>query len=218
MSLRYGGGGDTTRLICGFLASDSVLSNPLLAALPRLFRIGMRGTDAAWLETSMRFAASEAALARAGGATVLGKLSELLFIEAVRRYTETLPANERGWLAGLRDRFVGRALSLMHARPAHPWTVDALGRQVGLSRSALAQRFTALLGQPPMQYLARWRLQLAARQLRGGDVPLAVVAEDVGYESEAAFNRAFKREFGVPPAAWRRAGGDAPGNGAPAPA
>jgi AraC family transcriptional regulator, alkane utilization regulator len=218
MSLRYGGRGVTTRLICGFLASDSVLSNPLLSALPRLFRIGMRGTDAAWLETSMRFAASEAALARAGGATVLGKLSELLFIEAVRRYTETLPENERGWLAGLRDRFVGRALSLMHARPAHPWTIDALGREVGLSRSALAQRFTALLGQPPMQYLARWRLQLAARQLRGGDVPLAVVAEDVGYESEAAFNRAFKREFGVPPATWRRAGGDARGNGAPAPA
>jgi len=126
--------------------------------------------------------------------------------------------DEKGWLAGLRDRFVGRALSLLHARPAHPWTVEALGREVGLSRSALAQRFTGLLGQPPMQYLARWRLQLAARQLRGGDVPLAVVAEDVGYESEAAFNRAFKREFGVPPATWRRAGAEVPANGAAAPA
>jgi AraC-like DNA-binding protein len=164
----------------------------------------MRGGDAAWLETSMRFAASEGALARAGGATVLGKLSELLFIEAVRRFTETLSADQKGWLAGLRDRFVGRALTLLHARPAHPWTVDALGREVGLSRSAFAQRFTELLGQPPMQYLAHWRLQIAARQLRGGDRPLAAVAEDVGYESEAAFNRAFKRDFGMPPATWRR--------------
>ena len=147
---------------------------------------------------------------------MLGKLSELLFIEAVRRYTETLPADQKGWLAGLRDRFVGRALTLMHARPAHPWTVDLLGHEVGLSRSALAQRFAEFLGQPPMHYLARWRLQVAARELHSGDRSLAVVAEAVGYDSEAAFNRAFKREFGVPPAMWRRNGRMAapPGAGA----
>jgi AraC-like DNA-binding protein len=115
-----------------------------------------------------------------------------------------LPDDCKGWLAGLRDRFVARALTLMHARPAHPWTVEDLAREAGMSRSALAQRFTDLLGAPPMQYLAQWRLQLAAQQLRLTDRPLAVVAEDVGYESEAAFNRAFKREFGAPPATWRR--------------
>jgi AraC-like DNA-binding protein len=206
LSLCYGGGGEETRMICGFLASDSVLGNPLLSALPRLFKVEMRGSDGAWLESSLRFAATGAALARAGGATVLGKLSELMFIEAVRRYTEALPAHQTGWLAGLRDRFVGRALTLMHARPAHPWTVDELGHAVGLSRSALAQRFAELLGQPPMHYLAHWRLQIAARELKSGNRPLAVVAEAVGYDSEAAFNRAFKREFGMPPAMWRRNG------------
>ncbi len=135
---------------------------------------------------------------------MLAKLSELVFVEAVRRYVDTMPDDRKGWLAGLRDRFVARALTLMHARPAHPWTVEDLARQVGMSRSGLAQRFADLLGVPPMQYLAQWRLQLAAQQLRLADRPLASVAEDVGYESEAAFNRAFKREFGVPPATWRR--------------
>ena len=158
----------------------------------------------AWLESSLRFATEEAASAHAGRATVLAKLSELLFVEAVRRYVETMPDDRRGWLAGLRDRFVARALTLMHGQPAHPWTVEELAHRVGMSRSALAQRFTDLLGVPPMQYLAEWRLQLAAQQLRLCDRTLASVAEDVGYESEAAFNRAFKREFGVPPATWRR--------------
>ena len=164
----------------------------------------MRGSSASWLESSLRFATEEAASAHAGRATVLAKLSELLFVEAVRRYVDTMPDDRKGWLAGLRDRLVARALALMHARPAHPWTVEDLARQVGMSRSALAQRFADLLGVPPMQYLAQWRLQLAALQLRASDRPLARIAEDVGYESEAAFNRAFKREFGAPPATWRR--------------
>lgn len=146
----------------------------------------------------------EAAVSRAGSATVLAKLSELLFVEAVRRCIDTLPEDEKNWLAGLRDRFVGRALSMLHAQPAHVWTVNELARKVGLSRSALAQRFSDFLGQPPMQYLARWRLQIAAQQLRDGEKSLADVAENVGYDSEAAFNRAFKREFGMPPASWRR--------------
>jgi len=204
MLLRHGGGGETTRMVCGFLAAQNVTHNPLLCALPRLFKVDMRESGAPWLESSLRFAAREAASSRAGGTTVLAKLSELLFVEAVRRYVDTLPDDRSGWLAGLRDRFVSRALALMHAHPAHAWTVDDLARRIGSSRSALAQRFTGLVGVPPIQYLAQWRLQLAAEELRRAERSVAQVAEQVGYESEAAFNRAFKREFGMPPATWRR--------------
>jgi AraC-like DNA-binding protein len=204
MTLVHGGNGAGTRMICGFLAAQDIWKNPLLSALPRLFKVGMRGSRASWLESSLRFATEEVGSTRAGSATVLAKLAELLFVEAVRCYADTMPSDRKGWLAGLRDRLVARALALMHARPAHPWTVEDLARQIGMSRSGLAQRFTDLLGVPPMQYLARWRLQLAAQQLRLSDRPLALVAEEVGYESEAAFNRAFKREFGMPPATWRR--------------
>ena len=193
-----------TRIVCGFLASDNVMENPLLNALPRLFKVDMRDSAAPWLKTSLQFGAREAAHVRQGIATVLSKLAELLFVEAIRRHIDTLPEGRTGWLAGLRDRFVGRALSLLHANPASPWTVDMLASKVGLSRSALAQRFTDLVGVPPMQYLARWRLQTAAGYLRSVDKSVAAVAEHVGYDSEAAFNRAFKREFGVPPAKWRR--------------
>jgi AraC-like DNA-binding protein len=207
MTLAYGGDGAVTRMVCGFLTAQEIWRNPLLSALPRLFKVGMRGSSASWLESSLRFATEEAASAHAGRATVLAKLAELVFVEAVRRYVDTMPDDRRGWLAGLRDRFVARALTLMHARPAHPWTVEDLASRVGMSRSGLAQRFADLLGVPPMQYLAQWRLQLAAQQLRVSDRSLASVAEDVGYESEAAFNRAFKREFGVPPATWRRNAG-----------
>ena len=207
MTLTHGGGGAVTRLVCGFLTAQDISRNPLLSALPRLFKVSMRGSSASWLESSMRFATEEATSAHAGSTTVLAKLSELVFVEAVRRYVDTMPDDRKGWLAGLRDRFVARALALMHARPAHPWTVEDLAHRVGMSRSGFAQRFADLLGVPPMQYLAQWRLQLAAQQLRLTDRPLASVAEDVGYESEAAFNRAFKREFGAPPATWRRNAG-----------
>jgi AraC-like DNA-binding protein len=149
-------------------------------------------------------AVAETASPRPGGASMLTRLSEVLFVEAIRRHIETLPPEQTGWLAGLRDRYVGKTLSLMHAEPARPWTVDELGNAVGLSRSALSQRFNELLGQPPMQYLTRWRLTLAAQQLAGTTRPVGTVADEIGYESEAAFNRAFKREFGVPPAAWRK--------------
>jgi AraC-like DNA-binding protein len=203
--LTHGGGGERTRLVCGFLDGDSMAGHPLLDSLPRMFKVDMRGSSAsAWLESSLRFAAEEAAVARAGSATFLSKISELLFVEAVRRCLDALPEQQKGWLAGLRDRFVGKALTLMHARPAHPWTVEELAGEVGLSRSALAQRFGDFLGQPPMQYLAQWRLQLAAQLLLGGDLAIAAVAQRVGYDSEPAFNRAFKREFGQPPASWRR--------------
>lgn len=217
MKLSYGGGGTLTRLVCGFLACDETLSNPLLSALPRIFKIDMRNDPrSAWLESSLQFAAAEASEWRAGSAIVLARLSELLFVEAVRRCIDALPADRKGWLAGVRDRFVGRALAMLHAQPAHSWTVDELARKVGLSRSALAQRFTDLLGQPPMQYLARWRLQIAAQELLIGSKSLAAVAEQVGYDSEAAFNRAFKREFGMPPAGWRKNRGNADLAAAPA--
>jgi AraC-like DNA-binding protein len=204
MRVTYGGGGTSMRMICGFLTCDEVLSNPLLAALPRIFKVDMsRSVESPWLLSALGFAAAEAADPRAGSTTVLQKLSELLFVEAVRRCIESMPEHEKGWLAAVRDRYVGRALSRLHARPVHPWTVEELAANVGLSRSALAQRFTDLIGQPPMQYLMRWRLHMAARELRNGSKSLAEVGHAVGYDSEAAFSRAFKREFGQAPANWR---------------
>jgi AraC-like DNA-binding protein len=204
-AIRHGGGGERTRVVCGFLGCDKIEGNPLTGALPPLLRFDTRlDSAAAWMRGSLEFAADEIAARRAGSETVLAKLSELLFVEALRRYVEGLPEEQTGWLAGLKDPFVSRALALLHGRVAHEWTVDDLGREVGLSRSALADRFTRLIGEPPMRYLARWRLQVAANHLRTSDVPLARIAQQVGYESEAAFNRAFKRNFGVPPATWRR--------------
>jgi AraC-like DNA-binding protein len=203
--VRYGGGGEVTRMVCGYLACDSSLFDTVLAALPRVLIVNMReGPGAQWLTSSIQFSITESAGQRAGAGTVLAKLSELMFVEAIRRYIESLPADQTGWLAGLRDRFVGRTLALIHSKPAHAWTVEELAGTVGLSRSALAERFTRLVGQPPMQYLARWRLQLAANLLSSGSRNVASVAADVGYDSEAAFNRAFKRELGTTPAAWRR--------------
>jgi AraC-like DNA-binding protein len=207
LAIRHGGGGEQTRVVCGFLGCDRLQGNPLAAALPPVLRVDTRqGAAAAWMRSTFEFAANEIAARRAGSATVLAKLSELLFVEAVRSHVETLPSEQTGWLAGLKDPFVSRALALIHAQVPRQWTVDDLGREVGLSRSALADRFTRLVGEPPMRYLARWRLQVAAHHLRTSDLPLARIAEQVGYESEAAFNRAFKRNFGIPPAAWRRGG------------
>ncbi|MBX3650874.1 MAG: AraC family transcriptional regulator [Burkholderiales bacterium] len=203
--IRHGGGGERTRFVCGFLACDSRLCKPLLDALPRMLKVPMgQGPAASWIIDTLRRGAAETQAPRAGADAVLARLSELLFLEAMRYYLESLPENERGWFAGLRDPQVSRALALMHGDPGRAWTVDDLGREAGLSRSALAERFAALLGEPPMQYLTRWRLALAARALKEGRDPVAHVAEQVGYESEAAFNRAFKREFGMPPATWRR--------------
>jgi AraC-like DNA-binding protein len=206
-AIRHGGGGERTHIVCGFLGFDRLDGNPLAATLPPVLRFDIsQGSAAAWMKSSLEFAADEIAARRAGSETVLAKLSEVLFVETLRRYVESLPEEQTGWLAGLKDPFVSRALSLLHGRVAREWTVDELGREVGLSRSALADRFTRLIGEPPMRYLARWRIQVAAHQLRNSDTPLARIAEQVGYESEAAFNRAFKRSFGVPPATWRRNG------------
>ena len=147
---------------------------------------------------------NESAEKRAGGESVLAKLSELMFIEVIRRHLAGLPPEQAGWLAGLRDPFVGKALSLMHAKPAQDWTIEELGKEAGLSRSVLAERFSDLVGMPPMQYLAKWRMQIAAQLLASGVSNIASVAAEIGYSSEAAFSRAFKKIVGVPPSEWRR--------------
>ena len=198
--------GPATRLVCGFLACDSRPFNPLLDCLPPVITLSERDGGDGWLTELCRFATLESAQQRAGGESILARLSELMFIEVVRRYLGTLPAGQGGWLAGLRDGAVGRALSLLHARPADDWTLEELARQVGVSRSVLAERFTGLIGLPPMHYLARWRMQLAAGLLRSG-ANMANVAAATGYASEAAFSRAFKKLVGMPPSAWRQAGG-----------
>jgi AraC-like DNA-binding protein len=195
----------SVKLVCGFLACDSRPFNPLLDHLPAVIKAGNpQGGDANWLGQFIRLARSESADKRAGGEGVLAKLSELMFIEVVRQYLETLPPAQAGWLAGLRDPFVGKTLSLMHGKPAHDWTIEELAKDVALSRSVLAERFTDLVGMPPMHYLARWRMQIAAGLLSGGNTNMATIAAEIGYGSEAAFSRAFKKSVGVPPSAWRR--------------
>lgn len=207
MRIAHGGGGEATRFVCGFLTCDRRLCRPVLDALPGILRVPVgSGPATVWLTSLLKLGAQESSSPRAGSDTVLAKLAELLFVEAIRRHIETMPAEQTGWLAGLRDRHVGKALGLLHERPGHPWTVDELGAKVGLARTTLTQRFTDLVGQPPIQYLTRWRLTVAAQRLRTEAASLSRIAGDIGYESQAAFNRAFKREFGMPPAAWRKAG------------
>jgi AraC-like DNA-binding protein len=201
----------SVKMVCGFLACDAHPFNPLLDNLPPVIKAGKPGDAAAnWLGQFIRLAQSETAGKRAGGESVLAKLSELMFIEVVRQYLEGLPAEQSGWLAGLRDPFVGKALSMMHASPSRNWTIEELARDVGLSRSVLAERFTDLVGLPPMHYLAKWRMQIAAGLLSGGNANMATIAAEVGYGSEAAFSRAFKSVVGVPPSAWRRRSAGAP--------
>jgi AraC-like DNA-binding protein len=199
-----GPGGERVEIICGFLGCDARPFNPLLATLPRVLHSRVAAADDGTLRSFIDAAVRESSSRRPGGASVLARLSELMFVEVVRRHLESMPAGGTGWLAGLRDEFVGRALALLHRRPDHAWTLDELARKVALSRSALAERFTHLVGQPPMQYLARWRMQIAAGLLAGGGASVAQVAVEVGYASEAAFSRAFKKLVGVPPASWRR--------------
>ena len=201
-----GGGPERARVVCGFLGCDDRPYNPLLTALPKVIHLSAAASHATsgWLGTLLNIAVKESGSARAGGENVLARLSELMFVEAIRRYIETLPPAETGWLAGLRNPIVGQALAALHGKPSDAWTVDRLARLVGLSRSVFAERFTEMVGQPPMQYLALWRMQLASRLLvEGGHV--AAVACAVGYESEAAFSRAFKKLVGQAPATWRRA-------------
>jgi AraC-like DNA-binding protein len=199
-----GGGADHATLVCGFLGCDARPFNPLLAALPRLLHIPGAAEKSGWIAQFIQVAVREANDKRPGGEAMLERLSEMMFVDVVRRYLDGLAPEQTGWLAGLRDRFVGRTLALLHERPSHRWTIDELGDAVGLSRSALHERFVQLVGQPPMQYLAQWRMQVASQLLLQSTQNVASIALETGYESEAAFSRAFKRLVGVPPAKWRR--------------
>lgn len=201
----HGGDGDErTRFICGYLGCDSRPFNPLLSSLPAILCARKPLDGSAWITDLFLHAMAEGSSGRSGAETVLTRLSELMFVEVVRTHLETLPEGSGGWLAGLRDRHVGEALRLVHSRPSEPWTLDKLARGAGCSRSSLANLFAQFVGSSPMQYLTGWRMQLAVRRLETQGVSIAQVGAELGYESEAAFNRAFKRFVGIPPGTWRR--------------
>jgi AraC-like DNA-binding protein len=202
---RFGGGGATTRFVCGFFGCAREADRTFLAGLPPLIKVNVRGDGPGkWLESSIRHLVSETATGNAGGTALLAKMAEALFIETLRRYMRELPPDQIGWLAGAKDPVVGAVLNLLHRDPCRRWSVAELASEIGASRTVVAQRFTHFLGEPPISYLSRWRLQLATRLLGSGRKTVLQVASEVGYESEAAFNRAFKREFGLPPAQFRK--------------
>ena len=205
-----GGGGERTRFVCGYMGYSRSMCEPLFDVLPQALRIPKGEGPAPYLlRELLQAGVRESEMSRPGGVSMLAKVAELMFVDALRRYVEALPA--RGWIAGLRDPHVGKALALIHGEPGKSWSVDELAREVALSRSAFADHFSHLVGEPPMQYLVRWRLALAAQALRSGSEAIARIAERSGYDSDASFSRAFKRQFGVPPAAWRKAGKTVPG-------
>ena len=199
-----GGGGEITKFVCGYLVCDPQLSKAFLGGLPPIFKVNI-GNDSSgqWLENSIRYSVGQAVASQTGSEIVVAKLSEALFAETLRRYVDLLPPGQTGWLAGARDPDVGNALAMVHRQPSDPWTIAELARRVGVSRSVLAERFRHFLGVPPMAYLTRWRLQLGAQLLTSSSHSVAQISAEVGYESEPAFNRAFKREFGSPPARFR---------------
>lgn len=202
---RFGGGGDITKFVCGFMTCDPRLSEVFLAGLPKMLKVHVSNEPSGqWLENSIRFSVGEADGSNAGVGLVLARLSEVLFVETLRRYINALPPDQTGWLAGARDPIIGQALALMHKQPEHPWTLADLARRIGLSRTRLAERFREFLGESPMAYLAQWRLKLGAEILQSTEDSVAEVAAAVGYGSAAAFNRAFTREFACPPAQFRR--------------
>jgi len=201
---RMGGGGEITRFICGYLVCDPQLSKSFLGGLPPMFKVSISGDSSGqWLENCIRYSVGQAVDSHSGSEIVVAKLSEALFAETLRRYVDLLPPDQTGWLAGARDPDIGNALALVHRQPAAPWTIAELARRVGVSRSVLAERFRHFLGVPPMAYLTHWRLQLGAQLLMSTSHSVAQIAAEVGYESEPAFNRAFKREFASPPARFR---------------
>jgi AraC family transcriptional regulator, alkane utilization regulator len=203
--MRYGGEGDRTLLVCGWFAFERDVPNPLISLLPRVIRsaVGQRPAGP-WLEQSIRYALGEAASAQPGSSAVATKIAESLFVETLRAYIESLPPGQAGWLSGLKDLQVGKCLELLHSQPARDWSVESLAQEIHVSRSVLAQRFTDFVGVPPIQYLKRWRLAMAARLLRSERGHIGRVIDAIGYESEAAFSRAFKKEYGVSPGQWRR--------------
>jgi AraC-like DNA-binding protein len=201
---RMGGGGELTRFVCGYLACDPRLGQVFLSGLPPVFKVNIRNVASGrWLENSIRFSVDQTGRPHPGRDAVLAKLSEVLFVETLRAYIAQLPPNQTGWLASARDPEIGTALALMHRNPAHSWTIASLARETGISRWVLAERFRHYLNESPMAYLTRWRLQLGAQMLSSTCYSVAQIAGEVGYESEAAFNRAFKREFEIPPARFR---------------
>jgi AraC-like DNA-binding protein len=203
--LAYGGGGAVTRVVCGYMACDERLGRMLLGGLPSLLQVNVRGSSCGgWLESSLNYALQEVRSPRPGGNAVLSKLAEVLFIEVLRSFMQKGQNPQRGWLAGVGDRIVGAALKAMHAAPARPWTLDELAHHIGSSRSVLAERFLELVGTTPIQYLTQWRMLLAASLLSRSRAPLAAIAEQVGYQTDTAFSRAFRREYGAPPDKWRR--------------
>jgi AraC-like DNA-binding protein len=209
-AVQFGGGGEITKFVCGYMACDPRLCEVFLSGLPRILRVPVAsGPSGKWIENSIRFSVD--APGGAGSSLVMGKLSEVLFVETLRSYINTLSEEQTGWLAGLRDPNLAKALALMHRDPAREWTVDALAKDVGLSRTRLADRFRHFLGMSPIAYLTDWRMRIAAEALEKTDKSVVEVAMDVGYNSEAAFNRAFKRIYNAPPAQFRqsRKGGKA---------
>ena len=202
--IEHGGGGKVCSMVCGFLGGDANLGS-LVNLLPPMIKIRVQDTPGGeWISQSFRFAARELSNGNPGAATIISKMSELLFVEAIRRHLASIPEDQTGLLAGLRDPIIGKALALMHAKVNRSWTAEELADEVGMSRSAFADRFVSVMGDPPMRYLLGWRMQLATQKLREGRQTIAQIAFDTGYESESAFARAFKRETGMPPAAWRR--------------
>ncbi|RTL71193.1 MAG: AraC family transcriptional regulator [Hyphomicrobiales bacterium] len=202
--LKHGGNGDTTHIICGFVQCDELLFHPLLRHLPPMLHVRPDETPGdQWLATTIRHTATEALAPSPGSRSMLPRLTELMFVAILRKYMHGLSQNEVGWFAAFNDPIAGGALRAIHAAPLHDWTVEALARQIGSSRTVLAERFKHYLGEPPIRYVANWRLLLAAQKLKASALPLKMIAEEAGYESEAAFNRAFKRRFGLPPGDWR---------------
>jgi AraC-like DNA-binding protein len=204
-SLVHGGGsGPLTNLICGYLANEE-MRNPLMSTLPALLKVNINeGASRDWIESSLRYGAHQLSQGHLASSSIMAKLSEMLFVEAVRGYSDSLVAQEKHWLHGLKDKYVGRALAALHDRLSHAWSVSELADEAGLSRSAFVARFSAAVGTPPMQYIAKSRMLLAKELISERQKSISQVAAAVGYDAEAAFNRAFKREFGLPPAAWQR--------------
>jgi AraC-like DNA-binding protein len=200
----HGAGKEDCHFVCGYLGCDARPFNPLLESLPRLFRAQMSAASQSWLVSLLHVAADESELGGAGSETMLAKLAEVMFVEVVRKHIAGLPKDSRGWLSALRDRHIGRAMQAIHRQPAQQWTLETLAHEAGLSRSVFAERFAHCVGLSPMNYLGLWRMQLAARRLEIPGVSIAQIAAEVGYESEAAFNRSFKKFVGLPPGAWRK--------------
>ena len=203
--VEHGGSGANTSIICGFLQCDELLFHPILRHLPVLLHVRPDAAPADnWLAGTIRHTAREASNPMPGSRCMLPRLTELMFVEILRKHIQELSADEVGWFAAFKDPIAGAAWRCLHAAPFDDWRLESLARQVGASRTVLAERFNHLLDQPPMQYLAQWRLQLAAQQLKTSDLPIKTIADRTGYQSEAAFSRAFKRHFGSPPGDWRK--------------